>query len=85
MFFILKSAFYLTVVFIICLPSADADRVRTEVTRTVMEDKIVMAAVGRTNLATRHAMADAQKYCITNGNECAAAAKHIVTGATGLR
>lgn len=81
MYFILKSAVCLLIAFLM-LPNAETHRLMSDVSRAVNDDTIVNAAVERTNLATRHVMAGAPRYCVANSSGCVAAAKQIVKDAT---
>lgn len=80
MYFILKSAFCLAVAFLM-LPEHDAGRVRSEVTRTVSQDRFVRAAVDRSTLAAQQIAAEAPGLCLANSGECIEATKQIVRGA----
>lgn len=82
MFFILKSAFCLAIVFLL-LPDGHSDRIMGEVSRAMAQDEIVKAAVERTNLATRHVAAEAPRLCIENSGQCVEAAKQFVQNAAG--
>ncbi|MFN3889005.1 MAG: hypothetical protein ACK4MV_01315 [Beijerinckiaceae bacterium] len=79
--FIFKCAFCLGVVFLM-LPDEDASRVASEVSRAIAQDKIVQAAVERTNLAVQKAAHESQKLCVTNAGECLEAARRLTGGQT---
>jgi len=81
MFFIIKVAFCLTLVFFM-LPEADANRVQIELKRAVTQDKTVQAVVERTNLATQKALMEAEKMCVKNHEECIDIARQAVRSAT---
>lgn len=81
MYFIIKSAFCLALVFFM-LPEDDANRVQGEVTRAVTQDKMVKATIERTNLATQKAISEAERMCVKNHEECIDIAKQVVKNAT---
>jgi hypothetical protein len=79
MYFILKSAFCLTVAFLM-LPERDAGRMKDEV-RAVSQDRFVRAAVERSALAAQQIATEAPGLCLANSGECIEATKQIVRGA----
>jgi hypothetical protein len=81
MSFILKSAFCLTMVFLL-LPEVEANRVKGEVNRAIAQDKIVRSAMDRTTLAAEKAMSEAERMCLKNSDECIEIAKRVVKSAT---
>lgn len=81
MSFILKSVFYLTMVFLL-LPEADITKIKSEMTRAVSQNTIVRSAMARTTFATEKAMSDAELMCLKNSDECLEIAKRMVKSAT---
>ncbi len=81
MAFILKSVFCLTMVFLL-LPEAEANRVKSDVTRAIAQDRTMQVIKDRTAIVADKAMRDAERMCVKNSDQCLDTAKRIVRSAT---
>ena len=79
MVFLLKSAFWLGLVFIL-MPTDDAARVAGEVSRAATEDQLAQSVSATLNSAASGVTAQARQLCLRQTRECIEAATYLVAG-----
>ena len=80
MSFLLKSAFWLALVFLV-LPQNEAERVKSEINTAIAQDTVVRSAVGRTQQALNLVATEAQRLCEGQTRSCLETASGAVKSA----
>lgn len=84
MSFLIKSAFWLCLMFLV-LPQSEADRVKTEINAAIAQDTVVRAAADRTQKALNLVVTEAQRLCDAQPRTCLETASNAVKGAASMK
>ncbi|MBX9760968.1 MAG: hypothetical protein K2Y29_19480 [Beijerinckiaceae bacterium] len=83
MSFLIKSAVWLALVFLV-LPPSETERMKSEI-NSVAQDKSVRSAVDRTHQAIALVATEAQRMCDGHASKCVETASTLVKAAAGHR